>query len=322
MKTHRTFNFDPVPPSSGASSTSVLVVLAMLSVGCATTDPSRLQIEQSASQVSVFTASGQQVLGYHLRPPPGTKLVVESGGFFHPLTTPRGVVVTDFAPTDHPHHRGVFLGWVEMHGAKDADFWGWGEHAPTRNRRIVNRSITPTQNGFRASNDWVADDMVLIREELRASVTAADTANVLELVYRLRPQSDVTLSRWAFGGFCLRTRKDGRIGFYSPKGEASLPDPNYLKPDSDWPDAPWYAATVTLEDGKRFTAAVLNHPQNPPALWHNHRDVRMINPCIAAPAEVKLTKGKPLTLRYRVVAADGDVPTELLNRLAKEWSAN
>ena len=186
----------------------------------------------------------------------------------------------------------------------------------------MNRSITPTQNGFRASNDWVADDMVLIREELRASVTAADTADVLDLVNRLTPQSDVTLSRWAFGGFCLRTRKDGRIGFYSPKGEVSLPAPNYLKPDSDWPDAPWYAAAVTLADGKRFTAAVLNHPQNSPALWHNHRDVRMINPCIAAPAEVKLTKGKLLTLRYRVVAADGDVPTELLNRLAKEWSAN
>jgi len=122
MKTHRAFDFDPVPPLPGSVSTRILAVLAMLSVGCATTDPSRLQVEQSASQVSVLTASGQQVLVYHLRPPPGTKLVVESGDFFHPLTTPRGVVVTDLAPTDHPHHRGVFLGWVEMHGAKVADF--------------------------------------------------------------------------------------------------------------------------------------------------------------------------------------------------------
>src|SRR2546430_14936910 len=181
MKTHRTFDFGPVRPLRGAVSTRILAVLAMLSVGCAANGPSRMQVEQSASQVSVFTASGQQVVLYHLRPPPGTKLVVESGDFFHPLTTPRGVVVTDLAPTDHPHHRGVFLGWVEMHGAKDADFWGWGEHAPIQNRRIVNRSVTPTQNGFRASNDWVADDIVLIRGELRASVTAADTATVLDL---------------------------------------------------------------------------------------------------------------------------------------------
>src|SRR2546430_8269570 len=312
MMTDRTFNFDPVPPSAGASSTSVLVVLAMLSVGCAANGPSRMQVEQSASQVSVFTASGRQVLLYHLRPPPETKLVVESGGFFHSLPTPGGVVVTDLAATDHPHHRGVFLGWAEMHGAKDADFWGWGEHAPIQNRRIVNRSITPTQNGFRASNDWVADDSVLIREELRALVTAADTATVLDLVYRLTPQSDVTLSRWAFGGFCLRTRKDGRIGFYSPKGEASLPAPNYLKPDSDWPDAPWYAAAVTLDDGKRFTAAVLNHPQNPPALWHNHRDVRVIKTRIAPPAVEKFKKGKTSTLRQPGVAAGGGVAAAVL----------
>ena len=70
-------------------------MLAMLSVGCATTDPSRLQIEQSASQVSVFTASGRQVLMYHLRPPPGTKLAVESGGFFHSLTLRYQVVAAD-----------------------------------------------------------------------------------------------------------------------------------------------------------------------------------------------------------------------------------
>src|SRR5882762_9997932 len=161
MKTHRTFDFHPVPPLPGASATRVLVVLAMLSVGCATTDPSRLQVEQSASQVSVLTASGQQVLVYHLRPPPGTKLVVESGDFFHPLTTPRGLVVTDLAPTDHPHHRGVFLGWVEMHGAKDADFWGWGEHAPVKGRRIVNQRLRPRITdesvSFRADNTWEAE---------------------------------------------------------------------------------------------------------------------------------------------------------------------
>jgi len=45
----------------------------------------------------------------------------------------------------------------------------------------------------------------------------------------------------------------------------------------------------------------------------------MLNPCIVAPGEVKLQGGKPLVLRYRVVAHDGATPTELLNRLAKEW---
>jgi hypothetical protein len=91
-----------------------------------------------------------------------------------------------------------------------------------------------------------------------------------------------------------------------------------LKPESDWPDAPWYACTVKLEGGLAG-AAIINHSSNPPTLWHNHRDVRMINPCIVAPAEVNLKKGQPLRLRYRVVTFDGEVPTAALNTLAAEF---
>ncbi len=45
----------------------------------------------------------------------------------------------------------------------------------------------------------------------------------------------------------------------------------------------------------------------------------MLNPCLVAPGPVVLKAGQPLVLRYRVVAHDGPVPRELLNRLSKEW---
>lgn len=299
----------------------LIAAWAVFLAGCASADPAKPQarVEQAGDETRLLTADGRPVTTYNRRPPAGTKLVVDSGDFFHPLRTPGGVTVTDLAPGDHPHHRGVFLGWVEMHGAKDADFWGWGEHAPIQGRRIATRSVTPTAEGLRAESDWLADGVVLIREELEAQVAARDGVHVLDLVYRLKPDSDLTLTRWAFSGFCLRTRKEGRIEFHSPAGPVSLPNPSHLKPESDWPDAAWYAATVTLEDGHVFTAAVLNAPGNPPTLWHNHRDVRMINPCMVAPGDVKLKAGAPLVLRYRVVTADGTVPADLLNRLAAEW---
>ena len=65
---------------------------------------------------------------------------------------------------------------------------------------------------------------------------------------------------------------------------------------------------------------MIDHPKNPPSLWHNHRGVRMLNPCIVAPGEVQLKAGEPLVLRYRVVAHDGQTPREVLDRLAKEWA--
>ena len=264
---------------------------------------------------------------YHFRKPADVKLPVDSGGYFHPLTTPAGVVVTDVAPADHPHHRGVFLAWVEMHGKKDADFWGWGEHAPIKDRRIVNRGArAKTEPGSRkttmtAQNDWTAEGETILREEMLAAVStdAAAKATVLDLTYVLTPTADLTLSRWAFSGFCVRTRGDGKLAAYSPAGEVKLPNPSHVKPESDWPAAAWYGYTLKLADGKVAGVAVIDHPKNPPTLWHNHRDVRMLNPCIVAPAEVKLKANRPLVLRYCVVAHDGETPAAELNRLAEEW---
>ena len=277
----------------------------------------------------VVTADGRPVLRYQLTKPADVKLPVEGGCYFHPVMTPSGVVVTDVAPKDHPHHRGIFLAWVEMHGAKDADFWGWGEHAPVKGRKIVpagsvSTRATPGEAGFMIRNNWLVDEQPLIREQLTASVRAdpAAKANVIDLTYSLTPTADLTLSRWAFSGFCVRARGDGKVTAVSPEGEVKLPNPSHVKPDSDWPAAKWYGYTLAFDDGKVAGVAVIDHPDNPPALWHNHRDIRMLNPCIVAPAEVKLKANQDLVLRYLVVAHDGPTPAEALNKLAAVWGSD
>ena len=269
----------------------------------------------------IVIKSGDRVMvNYQLTRPTDSKLSVESGCYFHPLATPKGVVITDVAPADHLHHRGVFLAFVEMHGAKDADFWGWGEHAPTKYRKIVNKEVAISASGFAASNDWLADGIALIREELEVEADNRSGANVLDIIYRLKADADLTLSRWAFSGFCVRTRLDGKLAAVGPDGPVSLPNPSHLKPESDWPDAPWYDFTLTFSNDTVAGVAIINHPKNPRTLWHNHRDNRMINPCIVAPAAVTLKANQPLLLRYRVVAHDGPAPRQLLTRLADEWA--
>ena len=275
----------------------------------------------------VVRADGKEVLRYQLTRPADSKLPVDSACYFHPVMTPSGVVMTDVAPGDHKHHRGIFLAWVETHGKKDADFWGWGEPAPVKDRRIFNRGIggssASSSRGatFSVGNEWVAEGERVLTEDLSVATTVAPAAkaNVIDLTYTLTPEHDLTLSRWAFSGFCVRTRGDGKLTAYGPQGEVKLPNPSHVKPESDWPAAPWYGYTLAFDDGKVAGVAVVNHPDNPPALWHNHRDVRMLNPCIVAPAEVKLKAKQPLVLRYRVVVHDGQTPVEALNKLAAEW---
>ena len=141
----------------------------------------------------------------------------------------------------------------------------------------------------------------------------------------LTPTSDLTLTRWAFSGFCVRTLgKDAapELTAYGPEGKVTLPNPSHLKPETDWPEQPWYAYQLKLKDGKLAGVAVIDHPKNPPSLWHNQRDVRMLNPCIVAPDKVVLKANEPLVLRYRVVAFDGAANREQFDRLAQEWRKN
>jgi hypothetical protein len=141
----------------------------------------------------------------------------------------------------------------------------------------------------------------------------------LDLVYTITVSRNLTLTRWAFSGFCVRVPGNGELACYSPQGLVTLPNPNHLKPETDWPDAPWYAYTLKQADGQEVGVAVINHPTNPPTLWHNQRDARMLNPCVVAPDDVTLKKNIPLVLHYRVVTFDGAVPTVRLNELATEF---
>ena len=295
------------------------VLLLFLILANAAAAENLLVVERGSSALHFKNPAGVVAASYNLSPAhPG--LPVKSGGYFHPFKTPAGLVLTEVAPADHPHHRGIFLGWVEMHGKKDADFWGWGQHAPTKDRIII--PANENTSGFPTTNKWMAEGEVLIWERLDASMKAVTNAHLLTLAYALTPVDDIELARWAFSGFCVRTRKDGQITAYDSDGEVKHANPKHTEPQTDWPDRKWYAYKLEFEDGKTGGVAVINHPANPPTLWHNHRDVRMLNPCIVAPASLKLQKGKTLTLRYRVLAFDGAVPSQLLDRLATKWSRN
>lgn len=286
-----------------------------------------IAVKVLGSDVEIVRSADTPLLKYHLAPPKDAKLAVESACFFHPLCTPSGERTTDLAPEDHPHHRGVFFGFVEMRGSKnDADFWGWGEHAPKDDRKVVNVGRSEAKVELKTitivfDNFWKAGDAVMVDERLTATARLMDGANVLDLEYHLTPREDIRLPRWAFSGFCVRLRKDGKIVYTSPKGEVDLPPLNHLKPELDWPAEAWYDATVTLDAGKQVGVAVVDHPTNPPCLWHNEARIHMLNPCIVAPGEVKLTEGKPLVLRYRLVVHDGAAPVTLIDELAKEFRA-
>jgi hypothetical protein len=302
-----------------------------------------LELEPTASGKTLTAADGRAALTYLTSKPEGSNLRANSACCFHPVNTPSGERLTDLAPGDHVHHRGIFLAWHSIdfrrkadfskmgptgptHGfdISRADFWGWGEFAPTDGRVIRNRDVrlvnsTDSSAELSIQNDWTIRDTRYLGEDTRAVWREVQGANVLDLTYTLTPDREMTLNQTAFGGFCVRARNDGDSWYESPSGRVTLPDPHYSAADLNWPRADWYAYGIALRSGKTIGCAVVDHPSNPPATWHNPRYVWMINPCIVAEKPLTVDGGRPLTLRYRVIVFDGPLPGALVRQLSAEW---
>jgi hypothetical protein len=293
--------------------------------------------------MTLKSPAGRVVFTYMTRKPEKSNLAANSTCCFHPLNTPSGERLTDLAPGDHHHHRGVFLAWHSMEFREPADFskfgplgptrgfninrgdfWGWGQFAPTAGRVITNRSLKLADaDGQRATveirNDWLINDKTMMDELTLATVREQSGVYVMDLNYQLTPVCDLVLCPTAFGGFCVRARNDGDSWYASPKGRVNLPDPHYSVPELNWPASDWSGYTIKLTNGKTLGVIVLDHPSNPPATWHNPRYVWMVNPCIVANKPVTLKAKQPFHLRYRLIIHDGPAPDALVKELNHEW---
>jgi hypothetical protein len=278
---------------------------------------------------TVKDPAGRVVFSYLTSKPEGVPLAGNSVCCIHPFNTLGGERTTDIAPPDHRDHRGIFFAWHDMTFTRNgqtqkADFWGWGRFAPIEGRVIRNRSVRllsagPDSAQVGVTNDWMIGSEVVLTEDSTIRASEDQGARVLDLTYRFTSAYDVTLNRMAFTGFCFRCRKDGPYVFADTGGEVTLPNSSATDPATDWPARDWYSHSVTLPDGKVLASAVIDHPGNPPSLWHGARGVSFLNPCIAAPAAVNISSGQPLTLRYRAVAHDGAFPAGWLDQMAAKW---
>lgn len=281
---------------------------------------------------------GNVVLSYLTSKPEGVPLAGNSVCCIHPFNTPGGEAATDIAPADHRDHRGIFFAWHNMSFTKNGqtvkgDFWGWGAHAPTADRVIKNRDVRlvradASSAELQVINDWmIGPDRVLeATETIRPMLISGGNhvARALDLRYQFKSDYEVTLAPMAFTGFCFRCRKEGPYAFFNPDGEVTLekfPNSNANRPETDWPAKSWYSHQVTLQNGKVVSSAVVDHPSNPPSLWHGARSVSFLNPCISAGGPIAIPAGKPLILRYLAVTRDGAFTPSYLDGIAEEWRA-
>jgi hypothetical protein len=321
----------------------VLAAIALMATPLCALSQSFTLIQGETGPV-LKTPDGRIVFEYMTSKPEGSALTAPSTACFHPVYTPGGQRITNIAPNDHPHHRGIWLGWQdsEFHEPLDvgqmgenhparamritrADFWGWGVYAPREGRVIVTKEFKLVDADAKHAeveihNDWNVNGRKMLDESDKVIVTELDGVFVIDLTYKLTPIADFVLKQSGFGGFALQARKDGPSFYSTPAGKMTGPDPFYGYPTSDRPDAPWWDFTITPKDsGTMIGATVINSPDNPPTWWHNATYLWMLNPAITSMNSYTIPANTPLTLRYRVVTHDGPPPTALLNKLASDF---
>jgi hypothetical protein len=312
-------------PAAGA-----LAVLCALAVPQPARGASAYTLTPTANGMELKTPDGRVVFEYLTKKPEGVPLTAPSAACFHPVNTPSGVRVTNIAPDDHRHHRGIFFGWHdgEFHTPEvvKADFWGWGSLAPRDGRVVQNRelklvSADDKQAKIAIHNEWLVDGRKMGDEIDSATVTERDTVYVIDLEYRIAPLFEFVAHKNAFSGFDVQCRKDGDSYYSSLYGKINWgAEPNYQIPELNLPDLPWYDFTIKLRDEKKTVgAAVINHLGNGLTTWHLISHLWMLNPVVIAAGPVTIRPGSPLTLRYRVVVHDGPTPTWVIQKLSDEY---
>ncbi len=247
---------------------------------------------------------------HHLYDPSGTRIVTNGGQTNAGITDPKKLL--------YPHHRGLMFAYMRCTYGEGkgvtADTW----HAKPGDTHEEHTGFEVMEVGqvlgrHRVLIDWHGPkNDVFAKEERELTVYNVPGGTLVQFVTRLKTTGGTVKLEGdpQHAGFQFRAHND--------VAEKSAKQTYYLRPDGkgtlgatrNWDpktkkgpiNLPWDAMSFVL-DGKRFTAAYLNHPRNPGESRWSERDYGRFG-CYFP---YELTKDRPLVATYRVWLQDGEM---------------
>jgi hypothetical protein len=258
--------------------------------------------------------------------------------FLAPLRSASGKIVTRHYPMetvpgesrDHLHHRGLWFSYDDVNGVK---FW---ENDPTYTKPNIGRIVvrnTRWKDGehsgtLTATMEWRDPNGKVLLVEDRDMIFYSDPKlRTIDFLITLTAAQDVTFGDTKEGAFAIRlaepftARKGGQM--VDADGRSGMA--NVWGKRSNWVD---YTGEI---DGERLGVAIFDNPQNPgyPTRWHA-RDYGLfaLNPFgqnafdpNAEQRSLKLSAGKKLVFRWRVIIHPGDAASANIAGLYKQYAS-
>lgn len=210
------------------------------------------------------------------------------------------------------HHRGIFIGWQQIsYEGKKYNLWEMGS-GDIVHQKFVDEKATPDEATFTSETKWTLSNGTTILEEQRTLTfhrALAPARLLIDFTSKLTATAgDLTLEANAeHGGVQFRPANEidtKQTTYVFPKENAN--------PHTDR-DYPWVGETFTL-NGKKHSVVEMSHPDDPKGTeWSAYRDYGRFG----ALTKNKLKKGEMLTLKYRFLIADGDMPPATM--IQKSW---
>ncbi len=235
--------------------------------------------------------------------------------YIHPLWGLQGEVLTDDAPKDHYHHRGVFWAWphVSIDG-KEYDLWTY-KVLQQKFVRWLDREAGPVAATLGVENGWFVGDRKVMTEMVwLRTYQATDGHRALDIEFTFIPIGKPVTLRGSegksYGGLNLRFAPRDNTIITVPTGPAS----------QDLPDTPlaWADLTSKLKDpnAKMPSGAAIfvdpHHPDFPPTWLTRHYGILCVGwPGVKGKA---FEPGVPIRLAYRIWVHNGAVDTATLQQ--------
>ncbi|MGA8030174.1 MAG: PmoA family protein [Bryobacteraceae bacterium] len=252
--------------------------------------------------------------------------------YLAPLRSATGLIVTREYPMqtvegesrDHPHHRGLWIGYGDVSGV---NFWEndpsskTSPENPATKGSVVLQSLGQAISGSKsgsvtASFNWQAPGRGIMIEEHRTMTFYADPQiRTIDVDVTLTAREDLKFGDTKEGFFAIRVADSmaGKNGGIMTNSGGAQTETNVWGKRADWVD---YDGVV---EGQKVGIVVFDHPQNfnHPPRWHA-RDYGLfaVNPFGQKEFDPKepgegghsMAAGDSMRFRYRVVVHPGDVP--------------
>jgi hypothetical protein len=247
-------------------------------------------------------------------------------GFIHPVYSPKGRVVTDAFPDDHPHQHGLMFAWTSAtYDGQKVDFWnshkkqGRIEHVETIQADDESIKVKLRHTIITGKHEG----LTVLHETWTITRVEHDSLNVFDLVSEQTNVTDkpMTIRKHKYGGLCVRgpARWSNGDAMLTSEGK-NQKEGNHTRPN--WVALYGNAVLHGENDGHIAGIAAMAHPDNhhgpQPTRMHEEMSYFCFAPMVAGPFEIK--PDKPFVSKFRFVAYDGKPNAKQLDAVWQDYT--